>query len=218
MSTLSNTTGAKAPRGFTLLEIMIVTSLLLVGAALIVPNLTRASQTIRLRGSAQSVAYLFQQARSQSVKSNRAYPMILSVTTGNSHTREACVDLNGNNRCDSGEPSIELSSDVSVVSNGPSTATITCGSVGTGTCPTGVTGLNYQPQSQNTLPSFNARGLPCVGAPVCSNFDPNQLPVGFLYELQYSDNPNLYAAVSVTPAGRVNVWSYQRATGRWTQW
>lgn len=204
--------------GFTLLEVVVVTSLMLVAAALVVPNLTRAAQTIRLRGSAQSMAYLFQQARSQSVKNNRAYPMILSVATGNSHTRQACVDLNGNGRCDSGEPSIELSSDVTVVSNGPSTATITCGSVGTGTCPTGVTGLNYQPQPQNTLPSFNARGLPCVGAPVCSNFDPNQLPVGFLYEMQYSNNRNLYAAVSVTPAGRVNVWSYQPATGRWTQW
>jgi type II secretory pathway pseudopilin PulG len=207
----------KSSVGFTLLEVTVVSALLLIAAAMIVPNLMRASQGIQLRGSALSVAYLFQQARGQSVSSNRAYPIILGAATGNARVLTACADMNGNNSCDRGEPSIELAADIRVVTNGPSTASITCGSVGTGACPGGVTGLNYQPQPQDTLPSFNARGLPCVGAPVCSNFDANQLPVGFLYTLQYS-NANMYAAVSVTPAGRINVWSYQAGNGRWIQW
>lgn len=203
--------------GFTLLEVTVVSALLLIAAALIVPNLRRASQSIQLRGSALSVAYLFQQARAQSVSNNRAYPIILGAPTGNSRVRTACVDMNGNNACDRGEPSIQLATDVNIVNSAPSTASITCGTVGTGTCPNGVVGLNYQPQPQSTLPSFSARGLPCVGAPVCSNFDANQLPVGFMYTLQYS-NSAVYAAVSVTPAGRVNVWSYQPGSQRWIPW
>ncbi len=125
---------------------------------------------------------------------------------------------------------VALATKVSLVTDGSGTSTagITCGSVGTpATCPTGVTGLNYQPQAVNVWVSYNDRGLPCVGSPATT--EPNgtacnenvvsggsSTPVGFLYEFQYAGSGGKsYAAVSVTPAGLVSVWLYNGS--KWGQ-
>ncbi len=68
--------------------------------------------------------------------------------------------------------------------------------------------LDFKPQSATVLPSFNARGLPCVVSGSLCNTSAGGAPVGFLYFLegQQAFKGTGWAAVSVSPAGRVKVW------------
>jgi hypothetical protein len=153
------------------------------------------------------------------VKDNKYYSLVFT-TVGS--LEQVCVDTAyAHTSCSSGEPTAEFSTNVAPVTSGyPSTGVITCGSVGTPTtCPTGYTGLNYIPEGTSVLPSYNARGLPCVGTPhspptyptdQCLQIDPTTTnPVGYLYVFQYGSVAGAYTAVSVTPAGLVTVWAYQ---------
>ena len=210
--------------GFSLLELLITLVVMMVVTVAAFPTITKNLQVIRLRSSAEDFASLLQRDRIQAVKNNRYYTVYFS-----NGSTQSCIDLNWNQACDAGEPVIALSSNVSFVTDGsgPSMDMIACGSVGNVTCTGGFTGLNYTQQVATVLPSYNSRGLPCVGNPTtpppvwtsnatCNEFDTNLKAVGFLYELRYTGaNGNTYAAVAVTPAGLVSVWLYNGSS--WQQ-
>jgi hypothetical protein len=64
-------------------------------------------------------------------------------------------------------------------------------------------GFNLSPSPTVTDASFNSRGLPCAGS--C-----NSISGGFVY--YFSDSrpwgkPG-WAAISITPAGRIKVWTW----------
>lgn len=217
--------------GFSLLELLIVMVVMMVVTVAAFPIISKNLQIIRLQSSAQNVASLLQRTRIQAVKANSFYSVVFNATS--SGGQEACIDLDYSTTCSSGEPTIVLASNVSLVTNGsgPSIAQITCGTLPTTTpCPTGLTGLNYAAEAATVPASYNARGLPCVGNPattqpgtgssnVCNEWDNNvtpSQPVGFVYLLQsVGTNSNTYAAVSVTPAGLVGVWLYNGSS--WAQ-
>lgn len=203
--------------GFTLLELLIVLVVMMVVTVAAFPTISKNLQVIRLQNSAQNVASILQRTRILAVRNNSFYSVVFNTAANNG--QEACLDTNYDGSCGAGEPVVQLSSNVSLVTNGtgPSTAQITCGPLTT-PCPAGFTGLNYFAQPSTVLDSYNARGLPCVGNPattqpnpttnqVCNEFDAASKPVGFLYLLQYTgSNGNTYAAVTVTPSGLVTVW------------
>ena len=209
--------------GFSFLELVAVVGIMMVVAAMATPSIVTTVGNIRARSSAESFAGLLQQTRTQAAKNNRFYSVIPNSSMG-TNTYKACIDLNWNGACDSGEPDIELSRNVSLItSGGPSTALITCGAtLGPSTCPTGYTGLNFSPQAATVLPSFSARALPCANStpstqPVwptvlCYTTDQSVTghpPIGFLYVFQYNGMLSpAYSAVAVTPAGRVAVYTY----------
>ena len=217
----------KRRSGFSLLELLIVLVVMMVVTVAAFPTINKNLQIIRLRNSAEDFATLLQRDRIQAVKDNRFYTAYF--TNGGT---QSCIDLNWNQACNTGEPSIALSSNVSFVTDGsgPSMDMIACGSAGNVTCTAGFTGLNFTQQVPTVLPSYNARGLPCVGNPsnpppnwsanaTCKEFDSSvnpPRPVGFLYEFRYTGaNGNTYAAVAVTPAGLVSVWMYNGSS--WQQ-
>lgn len=210
----------KRRSGFSLLELLIVLVVMMVITVAAFPTINKNLQVIRLRSSAEDFASLLQRDRIQAVKDNRYYTVYF--TNGAS---QACMDLDWSHSCGAGEPVIVLSSNVSFVTDGsgPSMDMIACGTAGNVNCSAGFTGLNYTQQVPTVLPSYNARGLPCVGNPsnpppswaanaTCTEFDMTvnpRKPVGFLYELRYTGtNGNTYAAVAITPAGLVSVWLY----------
>ena len=209
--------------GFSLVELVIVVAILLVVSAVAVPNLMRTIAAVRVRSSADTVSGLMQKMRAQAVKDNKFYSGV-SANLGDS--LEVCVDLDYSGGCNAGDYVTNLASYTSWVPAGaaPDTTLITCGpTLGPAKCPAGYPpGLNFTPEPQTVLPSFSARGLPCVNplaaatlpvwpAGKCQTLDPNfgGRPVGFLYLLQYTGTAGVsYSAVAVTPAGRVTSWTY----------
>lgn len=60
------------PRGFTLIEIVVVLAILAVATALVLPSVGRGTESLRLRSEAGRVAALLRQARLQAVSQRRA--------------------------------------------------------------------------------------------------------------------------------------------------
>lgn len=210
-----------AQRGFTLIELIIVLIIIMVVSAAAVPQLMRTIAAVRVRSSADTVAGLIQKIRQQAVKDNKFYT---GITQNLGISTKLCVDLNWNGNCDVTEFSVGLANFMTLAAAPPDTSLITCGPLGPTLCPAGYPpGLNYVPEPQVVLPSYSARGLPCVGKvpatppkwPLeqCLQTDPNSLlPVGFLYVLQYQ-NTQSFSAIAVTPAGRVTTWTYNGIDG-----
>ncbi len=211
-----------AQRGFTLIELMIVLIIMMVVAAVAVPQVMRTLQVIRTRSSADEIAGLIQKIRQQAVKDNKFYT---GVSSPLNITIKACLDANYNGLCDTTEYTVGLADYMNWSGAPPDTSLITCGPLGPNLCPAGYPpGLNYVPEPQTVLPSYNARGLPCVNktnpatepkypTDQCVQTDPTTgLPVGFLYVLNYQGTQG-YAAIAVTPAGRVTAWTYSGIDG-----
>jgi len=73
-------------------------------------------------------------------------------------------------------------------------------------------GSTFTPQAASVQPSFNSRGLPClVSGSVCNQTTGGATPqqVAFLYFLRLDGAYGTkWAAISITPAGRVRVWTW----------
>ena len=205
----------KRQSGFSLLELLVVLAIIMVIAAMATPNMINAINNIRLRGSAGEVAGLLQQCRQVAVRNNRYYTVRPTNFAG---AQGAFVDLNYNTTFDNvppaPEPLIQFAANVTVVGAGaPNTANLFANAFTPA----------FVPQAAGVLPSFNARGLPCVGpaggtppAPpsVCNIRDPGGNTVGFVYYLNQTRPFGAvgWAAVTVTPAGRIRVWTYSGST------
>ncbi|MDP9263251.1 MAG: prepilin-type N-terminal cleavage/methylation domain-containing protein [Acidobacteriota bacterium] len=197
--------------GFSLVELLVVIAIIMVVAAIATPSIMNTMDGIRLRGAASEVAGIMQECRQRAVRNNRYYTVKPAVVTG---ARAAYVDLNYNDAFDGGapapEPIIQFPQSVSVVNGGaPNTANLI------GPCCT-----TFTPQAAGILPSFNSRGLPCVGAAnpppansLCNIRDAGGNTVGFVYYVNQTRAFGAvgWAAVSVTPAGRIRVWTYSGA-------
>lgn len=198
--------------GMSLIELLVVIAVIMVVAAMATPSVMDAMNNIRLRGAAGNVAGLLQTCRQQALHDNRYYTIKPAVVTG---AQGAYVDLNYNNTFDNvapaPEPLIQFPSNVNVVSAGaPNIANLRAQCCAT-----------FTEQPAGILPSFNARGLPCVGLAnpppansLCNIRDAGGNTVGFVFFLNQTRPFGAvgWAAVSVTPAGRVRVWTYSGST------
>ena len=197
--------------GFSLVELLVVMAIIMVVAAIATPSIMDTLNGIRLRSAASEVAGIMQQCRQLAVKNNKYYTVKPAVVTG---ARAAYVDVNYSNAFDAGapapEPMIQFPQNVSMVTAGaPNTANLL------GQCCT-----TFVPQAATIQPSFNSRGLPCVGAAnpppansLCNIRDAGGNTVGFVYYMNQTRAFGAvgWAAVSVTPAGRIRVWTYSGA-------
>ena len=198
--------------GFSLIELLVVIAIIMVVAAIATPSIMNTMDGIRLRSAASEVAGIMQECRQRAVRNNRYYTVKPAVVTG---ARAAYVDLNYNDALDGGapapEPMIQFPQSISVVNGGaPNTANLI------GQCC-----ATFVPQGAGILPSFNSRGLPCVGPAnpppansLCNIRDAGGNTVGFVYYVNQTRAFGAvgWAAVSVTPAGRIRVWTYSGST------
>jgi type II secretory pathway pseudopilin PulG len=192
----------RGERGLTMVEIVIVLFVIMVIAAIVVPNVLSAVANMRLRASAGDLAGLMQQARILAAKNNTTYAIKYGTRNGASI---AYVDLNANGSFDVGEPVIEFSGTTVPASGAPS---------GSGGQPSqyvlsGDTGSGSY-DNTNTL-GYTGRGLPCnydttTNPPTCTT-PPAKYFTYYLKETRSTGTA--WAGVVVTKSGRAKmiVWN-----------
>jgi prepilin-type N-terminal cleavage/methylation domain-containing protein len=211
--------------GFSLLELVIVISILMVLAGMTIPHFTEMISAQRLQSSARTYAAFLQQARARSTQDAQWYEVLIDATSG--ATPIAYLDINGNGSRDASEPVAELPAPVVISDTGVPAGFDNANLLG-------ATPLNLEttPQMVNQNGTayaglaFNERGLPCQrtsSTTACTNSTQinvggtlTSVPVAWVTYLQYprsSGGGMAYAAITVTPAGRIKVWTYQLGGG-----
>ena len=182
-----------ANRGFSLVELLIVVSILLVISAFATPYMVNIIANIRLRGGMTSLAGIFQDSRSFSIKQNRLMSTHFTVMSRGpvAYVKDA-TDTTGLLATD---PQVQLGAPVTKVGS-------LNGLTGAPT-PLDTTTLGFTPLTVD--PTFNPRGLPCqYSSGSCTT------NVGFVY--YFTDTRPLgnngWAAVTISPAGRIKVWMW----------
>ena len=174
--------------GFSLLELMIVVGITMAVAAIAIPRAVTATQNFKLRSTASSVSGLIQKARMFAVARNGFYPVL---TGGSGSSTYAFIDMNG---------SLSMNT-TAENTNVLVPANITFNSAGHPADATILNGLT----AVYSLPQFNPRGLPCFGTPCTA--DSSKMYIMFLRQDRAIGGTG-WAAVNITPAGRVQVWTW----------
>jgi Tfp pilus assembly protein FimT len=192
-------------RGFSLVELLIVVFVVMVIAAIVIPNVLSAVSNVRLRASAGDLAGLMQQARIMAAKNNTTYAVRYGALNG---AQIAYLDLNGNSAFNAGEPLMQFSgttvpaAGTPTGSGGQPSAYVLVGDTGSG---------SYD--NTNTL-GYTGRGLPC-------NYDTSTNPATcstpaakyFAYYLTITAvGRTSWAAVVVTKGGRSKIATWNGST------
>jgi len=190
--------------GFTLAEMIVVVAIVLVVGSLAVPNLTRAIDASRIKGSAQALAAAYQDARIRATQRDTSYQVLISPP--GISPAQICIDLDGDGTCSGGDPVTTFPAQVRVSNLGVPV-------------PLDPTQLHF-PAITTEQPgaslSWNAVGLPCQRT---SPITPCTA-VGWIQHLQLlrANGDVMYAAVTVSPTGRVKTWTFipsGNGNGKW---
>src|SRR5260370_28754833 len=203
--------------GFSLVELVTVVAIVLVVAAVAVPNVLLAVANLRLRSSAGDLAGLMQQARIMAAKNNpttpiAVYPVRYGVRNG---AEMAYIELNGDGACRPSvtvngvtlsEPLIEFSGAVVPAAGAPS---------GRGGQPSqyvlaGDTVIGGASFDNTKTVAFTPRGFPCdYSLPPTCNTPAATYFVHYLTDTRIGGAG--WAAVVVTKAGRTKVVNWNGA-------
>ena len=171
-------------RGFSLIEMLIVTSITLAVAGLAIPKFVTTIANVELRSAVHSAAGVMQQTRMQAIKENKFRKIrYLNGTNGG----VVFEDINDNGLADATEPQAQMGN------------TVLAYSAPIGIPAMSATDLSFTP-TLTTAPSFNATGQPCSVWHTCA--------VGMV--VYFTDTRTVgtpgWAAVTISPAGRVASW------------
>jgi len=182
-------------------ELLIVVFVVMVIAAIAIPNVLLAVSNVRLRASAADLAGLMQQARIMAAKNNAIYAIRYGTLNG---VQIAYVDLDGSGSFNAGEPLIQFSGSTVPAagtptgSGGQPSAYVLVGDTGSG---------SYD--NTNTL-GYTGRGLPCnydttTTPPTCSTPSAKY----FVYYLTITAvGQTRWAGVVVTKGGRSKITTW----------
>jgi prepilin-type N-terminal cleavage/methylation domain-containing protein len=180
--------------GFSVTELVVVITILTILAAIAIPQIKNAVYMSHVRGAADSLSALIQQAREAAEQHDATIPFY-AATVGTGSVQGAFVSCSANSCPDTGtwnvgDPYIPYGADVSNAAAAGAPA-----------------GLNpgFTPEAAGTVLYLSPFGLAykSSGASYTGS-------KGFVYYL--SDSHNDWAAVSVSPMGRSRVWVY---SGGW---
>jgi prepilin-type N-terminal cleavage/methylation domain-containing protein len=199
------TTMRRHESGFSLIELMIVCVVMLIIAALAIPNIFRTYQNYQLDAAGHSVSSLLQQARMQAVKTNQPVYVNATATVPNM----AFITDKPGNAYASGNPDVAISTALSF--QPPPTTSSFSTQLDT-YLNAGATGV--APQVGGTI-GFNARGLPCVAGanPAVCN-----LPAGTSGFEWFMQSNGGWEAITVSSSGRIKSWRMNGQTGGVTNW
>jgi type II secretory pathway pseudopilin PulG len=221
-NTRNSTTSASRTRGFTILELLIVASIIMVVAGFAIPNFVAAMHSSRLKGAVTDFASMLQTDRIRAVGDDRYYSTYVLAANGN-NPQQGFVDIfpqnpdgtsgAGGQAYNAGDPVVSISPEISLQSQGaaPSIASLK---------------LQLLPATSPVVPqdgsvaataiTFGPRGLPCKPlAGVCDTLGGPQAYWAF-----FQDNVTQnWGAVTVTPAGRIQRWLFiSGANGTWARY
>jgi prepilin-type N-terminal cleavage/methylation domain-containing protein len=188
---MSGRHGPRPARGFSLVELVIVCAIILAVAAIAIPQATTALQVFKLRGTASSLSGVVQKCRMQAVARNGFYS-VAAVNSG--ATLFVDADASGTiNQAEENSTVLQLPARLVIDTTGghPSDSTLTGG----------LTAID------SVLPRFNPRGLPCFGAPGACAVNSARIYITYLRQDRALGLTG-WAAVTVTPAGRVRVFTW----------
>jgi type II secretory pathway pseudopilin PulG len=188
----------RGQRGQSLIQLIIAIAVMMILAALAVPNINQTIAMERVRTRAADLASMMQNARLQATKTNSYVPIQFNFDV-NTGLPIAWADLNGDGAWQAinpQEPVTYFSPSVFWTLNPPPANYVLVGDTGAGAFPAG------------TVLAFSPRGLPCAYNPgppiVCTT------PAAQYFTFYITDNrPNPdWAAVIVTKGGRskVQIW------------
>ena len=138
-------------RGFSLLELIIVTAILLTISALAVPNIVNVVASVRMRASINTLSGLLQDCRMLAVKNNRLTSTHFTVLANGPL---AYIKAAG-----AASTAVE-STDQQVMLGAPVTKLTSLTGTGAPSLALDSTFLNFSPDYADD-PTFNSRGLPC---------------------------------------------------------
>jgi type II secretory pathway pseudopilin PulG len=201
--------GLTAVRGFSLIEALIVVSIIFIAAAVVIPTASTAIRSVRLSSSGTRYADLLQQARVLAVR-NDTYYTVISVPATSSAAGTAFLDLNGNGTYQRGEPMMVFAQNVTPTPFGSGPALTNLESM---FLPSGTASLQSVIDGQTAAgPTFGPRGLPCKPSPTgLYTTCPYLIPTSYITFIQSTDG-GTWEAVTVTPAGRIREWRYDGST------
>jgi prepilin-type N-terminal cleavage/methylation domain-containing protein len=181
--------------GFSLLELVVAMAVILIIAAVAIPNLLGTIRKYQLDSSARNIQSILMRARYEAVRTNQRVPTIL--VTGTPVVYGA--DLNRDGTLQATEPNLPISSLVQVVSTTPTPPSLSS------------MGSNY---SSAAVPTSFAVNFGSLGTVVQQSggtwIEANAVYVIFLQHKASGD----WAAVTVTPGSRFRVWFWNGAA--WT--
>ncbi len=201
--------------GFTLMETLVVVAITLVVAGLSIPSLSRAIDNAKLKAATQKLAGFYQQARVRATQDNTYYELLPSAP--GAKLPQICLDLDGDGECEAGEPAAEFPPQISFNNTGvPALPEL-------GFAPLQTESSTMYGQQNSMVPglAWNGRGLPCQRiSPTspCSNSIPGAVAWVQYIKFQRSAADVGYAAVTVSPTGRIKTWTYDPASNGNGSW
>lgn len=191
--------------GFTVLELLVVVTIILIAGALAIPNFLNIYHNARLQATANDLARLMQEAKITANKQNTICPI---QYTSNGIIQEAYIDINKNQTLDQlNEPILPLFQSVAPASGAPS---------GSGGQPSPYVLSGDSPSGaydNATTLAFSARGLPCAynyTSPAVCSTPPAKYFVYYLTENR--GTTTAWAAVVVTKSGRTKTVMWNGST------
>jgi prepilin-type N-terminal cleavage/methylation domain-containing protein len=189
--------------GFTLAELLVVASIVAIVIGMSIPTMSRAIDNSKLKGAAQTLVGVYQDARVRATQNNTPYEVLVSPA-GVAPAR-LCVDLNGDGQCGNGDPLTLVSGGVALNNTNPPPG-LNVATLGFNPVQTENSGMRDQNNDLTPGLAWNGLGVPCQRS---SSTSPC-LAVGWVQYLQLrrSSGETIYAAVSVSPTGRIRAWTY----------
>jgi prepilin-type N-terminal cleavage/methylation domain-containing protein len=205
--------GLASQRGFTLAELLVVITIILVVGGLSIPSFSRVIDNSRLKDATQKLAAVYEDARIRATQDNTSYEVLVSPSA--IKPAQVCIDLDGDGVCGPGDPVTIFPAQVTLTNLGiplPLDSPQLKFPV-----------ANTENSSMHTVQdvlaqglAWNSRGLPCQRSSASSPC----LASGWVQhmELVRSGNDVIYAAVSVSPTGRIKTWVYVPSGNGNGQW
>ena len=174
-------------RGFSMIELVVVVTIIVMLVAIAVPQLLNTIYTWRIRGAASSLAGLIQQARILAEKQNTTLPVYAGTVETNA--QGAFIGTSGSSWA-AGEPDVPYAPGVTNGSASNAPAALNPG---------------FTAEAAGTTLYFSGRGLPVKSSGL--TYVPSNGVIFYVTDIHGG-----WSAVSVTGSGRSKTWIW---TGSW---